>query len=373
MVAIGVRVLAGVVGLAILAFVVHAAIMASGGYGTPAAPLMMALGAGLAAGALAVGVAWDEGRRALGLCLLVALLAGEAWALLQTGERTISHRDQQQAPLRDAADKRAKALERVEAAEAALAAIGETPRLIKAQKAKTAADAAVVAKAAEKGCVQNCARLLQAQVDAAAADVAAARAEIDTTRAGAAGKVKQARADLALLPLPPSASPLADRLGVEPWKLDLAAAALASVAANGLAAFLLTFAAHGRPRRPLVIDVTPAPPAASASAPAVTVDAAAPAGVRDPRAEADRFARTTFRPSKRGRVRLAEVRAAYRAWCLKHGLDPLPDLEIGAALSALFSDVGLYRRGKGASAVIVGMEWSPRALPLLAKLESVDG
>jgi hypothetical protein len=94
MTAIAVRALAGLVGFAILSCVVHAGIAASGGYGTTAAPLMIGLGAGLAAGALAVGVAWEEGRRRLGMCLVAALVAGEAWALLQTGERTIAHRDQ---------------------------------------------------------------------------------------------------------------------------------------------------------------------------------------------------------------------------------------------------------------------------------------
>jgi hypothetical protein len=84
--AIAVRVLAGIVGLAILSLIVHAGIMASGGYATPGAPPMMALGAGLAVGAPTVGVAWWEGRRALGVCLIIALVAGEAWALLHKGE-----------------------------------------------------------------------------------------------------------------------------------------------------------------------------------------------------------------------------------------------------------------------------------------------
>lgn len=302
--AIVVRILAGLVGLAILAFVVHAAIMASGGYGTPAAPLMIALGAGLAAGALAVGVAWEEGHRALGVGLVVTLLAGEAWALVQTAERTITHRDQQQAPLRAAVDTRARAAERVKTAEEALAAIGDTPRLASAQAAKAAADAAVVAKAAEKGCVTNCAKLLQSQAEAAAAEVAAARAEITGKRAVAEGRLEQARANLAALPLPPSATPLADRLGIQPWKLDLGVAALASVAANGLAALLLAFAAHGRRRSAAVIDVTPAPveihaaalPKAAAKPDPIEPDA------RSSKVEADAFARTTFRPAEIGRA-----------------------------------------------------------------------
>ena len=263
------------------------------------------------AGSIAIGVAWEEGRRGIAWCLIVALVAGEAWALLQTAERTVAHRDQQQAPLHAAADTRAKAAERVKAAEVAVTAIGDTPRLIKAQAAKAAADAAVVSKSAEKGCAANCRQLLQAQVDAAAAEVAAARAEIDTRRAGAEGRVKQARADLALLPLPPSATPLADRLGIKGWTLDLFQAWLASLAANGLAGVLLAFAAHGRRRRPAVIEVMPAP----ASEPMV----------RDTAAEADQFARSTLRPNKTGRVKLAEIPATYRAWCSERGLEPLPD------------------------------------------------
>ena len=154
--AIAARVLAAVVGVGILALVVNGSITATGGYGTSTAQLTIGLAAGLVAGSVAVGVAWEEGRRGIAWCLVVALVAGEAWALLQTAERTVTHRDQQQAPLHAAADTRAKAAERVKAAEAAVAAIGDTPRLRKAETAKTAADAAVVAKSSEKGCVSNC-------------------------------------------------------------------------------------------------------------------------------------------------------------------------------------------------------------------------
>lgn len=365
-VTIGARVLAAVVGVGILCLMVDASISATGGYGTPTARLAIGLAAGLVAGSVAVGVAWEEGRRGIAWWLIVALVAGEAWALLQTAERTVAHRDQQQAPLHAAVDTRAKAAERVKAAEAAVTAIGDTPRLAKAQAAKTAADAAVVSKSAEKGCAVNCRQLLQAQVDAAAAEVAAARAEIDARRAGAEGRVKQARADLALLPLPPSATPLADRLGIKGWTLDLFQAWLASLAANGLAGFLLAFAAHGR--RAHRAGLVAVPPAAAAEvimpagvgddADSLLVDVTPPA--RDANDEADRFARATLRPKKTGRVKLAEVRAGYHAWCRHRGLEPLPDLEIGPPLAALFSSVGLYRRGKGAGAVIVGVEWSGR-------------
>jgi hypothetical protein len=365
---VAVRVLAALVGVTLLGLVVDAAVTAAGGYGMPAARLMIGLAAGIAAGSLAVGLAWDHGRRRLALCLVGALVAGEAWTLLQTAERTIAHRDQQQAPARAAADARTKAAKRVKAAEVALAGIAETPRLKKAETAKAAADAAVIAKASDKGCAVNCRRLLQKAVDDAAAEVMAARAELATMKAGADGKLQQARADLAGLPPLPSASPLADRLGVSGWSLDLLHAALASLAANGLAAFLLAFAAHGwRHQAGPVIDITPAP--------VTKVPAEAEAvAARDAAAEADHFARSTLRPAAKGRVRLAEIPGAYRAWCAERGLDPLPDGVIGPALATLFSSVGLHRHGTGAKAVVRGIDW--RSPPLLArpaaKLEPVD-
>jgi hypothetical protein len=356
--AVAARCLAGLVGLGIIGCVAHAGVMASGGYGSTAALLVWALAAGLAVGSLAVGVACHEGRRVIAYCLIAALVAGEAWSLLLTAERTIAHRDEQQAPLREAAEARAKAGERVRLAEAALAAIGTTPRLVGAQKAKTAADAAVVEKASERGCVSNCRQLLQKAVDDAAAEVAAARVEIENARIKAESVVKQARIDFNALPMPRSATPLADRLGVEGWQVDLVAAALASLAANGLAAFLLAFAAHGRAQRPLMIDVTPSAAANTAIA----------GRERDPADEADSFARTTFRPKSTGRVRLAEIKQAYHGWCHKRGLDPLPDRDIGQALNALFASVALYRRGEGAEAAIVGIDWrsSPHNLQIEA-------
>jgi hypothetical protein len=187
---------------------------------------------------------------------------------------------------------------------------------------------------------------LQAQADAATAEVAAAWAD---ARTKAESRVNQARADLNAMPIPASATPLADRLGIEGWTVDLAAAALASLAANGLAAFLLAFAAHSRraPRR--IIDVTP------------IADRVEPlSSARDPAKEADWFARMTFRPKRTGRVKLADVRYAYHHWCRRHGLDPLPDSDIGQALNALFASVKLYRRGEGAEAAIVGIDWSQR-------------
>jgi hypothetical protein len=347
--AVVVRCLAALVGLAIIGCVAHAAVMASGGYGTTAALLIWGLAGGLAVGSLAVGVAWHEERRTIAFCLIAALAAGEAWSLLTTAERTLAHRDAHQVPLRAAAEARAKAQERLSLAEAALQAIGTTPRLVEAQKGKNLADTAVVDKASERGCLSNCRQLLQKAVDDAATELADARAEVERTRSNAEGRVAVARAELDALPMPSSATVLADRLGIEGWRVDLVAAGLYSLAANGLAAFLLAFAAHALSQRRAAIDITPA--ALDIAAPAVTNS------TRDPVDEADRFARTVFRPKRAGRVKLGDIKQAYDRWCLGHGLDPLPDRDIGRALNELFASVNLYKRGKGAEATIVGIDW----------------
>jgi hypothetical protein len=65
-----------------------------------------------------------------------------------------------------------------------------------------------------------------------------------------------------------------------------------------------------------------------------------------------------FRPNPSGSIGVAEIRTAYHLWCVERGLEPLPDREIGAALNALFSSVGLDRQGSGRNAAIVGLGWS---------------
>lgn len=368
--------LAVAVGLGILGTVAHSSIMASGGYGSTSAPMTIALAAGLAVGAIAVGLAWRDRRRSLAMLLVLAIAAGEAWMLVQTAERILDRREAAQAPIKAAADTLDKAQARLGTATAALAALpASSPRLEAAIRAKATADAAVLERAADKGCRENCRALLQAQVDAATSEITAARSELAQQRMAREREVAEARTALAAARPTVSATPLADRLGVAGWALDLSVAALASLAANGLGAFLLAFAAHSRhapapapaPRAvqtastskveiaPITIenepasdfDVSPIPPKA---------------GPRDPAAEADTFARATFKPSPGARVRLVDLRAAYRSWCCDAGIEPLPDREIGAALSELFGRVGLYRDGAGADAAIAGIDWRRRVI-----------
>ena len=61
-----------------------------------------------------------------------------------------------------------------------------------------------------------------------------------------------------------SATPLADRIGVKPWVLDLIAAALLSLGANGLAAVLMAFGSRPGPQRGVPVLGTPQTPATAA-------------------------------------------------------------------------------------------------------------
>src|SRR5687767_7284998 len=99
-------------------------------------------------------------------------------------------------------------------------------------------------KSAERSCAANCRLLLQAQSDQTNQEVEAARRDMTDTRARLEQAVGDARIDLATFRAPPSPSPFADRIGWPAWVLDLVIAALGSIAANGLACFLMVFGTH---------------------------------------------------------------------------------------------------------------------------------
>ena len=244
------------VGLALLVATAHATISATGGYGTAHSYVTLAIAAGVCISALAIGSAWSE-RPFLAGWLVVAILAGEAFGFLSTAERLVAGREADQVPLRAAADAHAKASRRVAEAIAASERPSTSPRLTAALAAKAAADQAATDKSTERGCRDNCRQLLQARADAAEREVVAARDAIATTQAASRAELDASRAALAALKAPASATPLADRVGVAAWALDLLSAALGSVAANGLACGLISFAGH-RSRKRDTLAASPA-------------------------------------------------------------------------------------------------------------------
>ena len=191
------RATAFVVGLALLGATAHMTIAHTGGYGTPHSVLTIAVAAGVGMGALCIGAAWAARRKAVARWLVAAIVAGEAFGFLMSGERLVTARDAMQAPIYAAQEAFDKARQRVTDAAMSLAnAPATSPRLTAAEMAKAAADAVVVAKSAERGCLENCRKLLQAQVDAAAVEVEQARSQIAAERRRKDDELTAARAAL---------------------------------------------------------------------------------------------------------------------------------------------------------------------------------
>jgi hypothetical protein len=309
------RAVAIIVGLGVLAASAHVNIAFTSGYATAHAILTIAVAAGLGIGSLAMGVAWREGRRALVLVLCGTLIAGEMFALLSTTERLVKHREDAQLPALAAIEARAAASARVAAAEVELSKSASSPRLVGAIEAKTAADNAAVGKAAKRGCAIHCRALLEQQVSAAEREIAFARAEVEAKQRTAAAVVSVARASLAALNPAPAATPLANRLGVQGWVLDLIASSLGSIAANGLAGCLIAFGGHRRASR-----MTTAARAAN-----------------QPRApgRVDAFAAAALHPRDGGRVTLGTAYVSYQRWCVGAGLEALPPLDFADSFADL--------------------------------------
>jgi len=346
-----------IVGLALLLATAHLTITKTTGYHDAHAGLVLAIAAGVGVGAWTLGASWGQGRIFLAVLTFLAMVSGELFGLAQTGDRIAAERERQQGPTRLQTDAHNRAAQRVAQAQAALAAVPATStRLQAAIAAQAAADAAVVAKSAEQGCAKNCRLLLEQQVVAVHAEVAAARAEVDNGRTVAERELADARAALMDAPRPEvSGTPLADRLGIDPATLDMMIAGFGTFGANGLAACLIAFAAHGR-RRYYV--------AATASAQETEQFLTQAASNREPPSEeADHFARNTFRPDPNGWIALTKIREAYHRWCAGQNFDPLPDHEIGKELNALFTRVGLVRTNTAAGGGIRGIAWKiPRLI-----------
>ena len=230
------------VGGGILAATTNATILATGGYLTSHAPLVIALSAGVFAGAVVIG----SGRiasKGLALAIVAALVAGEAYNLVATGERLVIAREALQAPMRDLAAKRQAAIDRLTALEASEPT---SARLTIAKQALAEAKAAVEKEAKDIRCGKECKR----KQDLALRAEADLKAAIPEAVAEHATAVAAAKADVEANPIPPSATPLADRLGLPAWVLDLIMAALLSVGANGAAGALIAFGSQaGQPER----------------------------------------------------------------------------------------------------------------------------
>ena len=315
----------------------------------------------------------------------MAILAGELFGLLMTAERIVVGREAQQAPLHQASVAYAAAGSRVAETIAALSRVPVTsPRLEAANAAKSTADRAVIEKSDARGCMQNCRALLQKAADDARDEVDAARAELAKVADRARGEVAKARAALEGMRAPASATPLADRLHVPAWAIDLIAAALGAIGANGLGCILLAFAGH-RPRvlrvrrrrrvlrrvvampasaSTVLESIVPVPPEAeipieiekpAAVVPAIEKPSRNVVAFRVPvRAEKPKgrlggskighpahFLYEVIEPDQGARLDVLEVLKAYPEWCERRGFKPMTDEAFGAAFVVVCQKAGI--------------------------------
>ena len=354
-----IRTIAGIVGLILVGAAAHDTIMATGGYEEPSAILTTALALGVAVGAAAIGAAAGHGRVMLAVAIGLGLAAAEGYALLSTSERVIASSEAEQALLRDAKKRHENAEARLAAAREAAQKSGEVPPISsRAAAAQAAVDVAVKAireQAALPGCRENCKQLLLAQATDARRELNAAQAEmakvLQDLRQNAEAELANAQQVLATSPMPSSAAPLADRLGVRPWLLDILAAALLSIGVNGLGGALIALAAYGRAQLPshdLLHSAkrTFLAGTANDNGPALPL---APGCVSS-------FVGQRLERAESGRIEVGDLYQSYVAWCRSSGLQPFDMIEFGDQLKDATDAVGIRTRAHRDKVFLVGVE-----------------
>ena len=207
---------------------------------------------------------------------------------------------------------------------------------------------AIREQSALPGCRENCKQLLLAQATDARRELNTAQAEmakmLQDLRQKTDAELASAKQVLATSPMPSSATPLADRLGVRAWLLDILAATLLSIGVNGLGGALIALAAHGRARLPshdllqrgrsgTANDNVPLAPGRVSSF----------VGQRLERVES-------------GRIEVGDLYKSYVAWCRSSGLQPFGMSEFGDQLKDAIDTVGIRTRAHKDKIFLVGVE-----------------
>jgi hypothetical protein len=240
-------------GLLALSASCYMAVIASGGLSSPSAPGLIAMAVVPAVGAAAIGTALAGGHTGIAVVIGLGMLAGEGGSMLQTAQRVTAAREAMRAPIAAQVLKRQAAVDELAKVETVKPAPIDRSRVDAALNAKAEAEKAVREKSAEAGCRQNCRLLLQSGVDAAQREVEAARDDVarqEADKAAASAKrIEVAKAAVAALPPPQSATPLADYTGVPEWLFDVIEALTISFAINLPASTLVALGVKmGRPR-----------------------------------------------------------------------------------------------------------------------------
>jgi hypothetical protein len=160
-------------------------------------------------------------------------------------------------------------------------------------------------------------------------------------------------------------TPLADRLGVAAWLVDLVHSALGSLAANGLACGLLVFGAHQPDMRragrvededntktgpePLVLEHSVTGELSTIQQQTVRKR------VISKKKHAAQFAVERLHPAERGGSELSAIHQAYREWCEAKGIEPLPAAQIGLLLAEMFDGAGLSIAERAGELIAIGV------------------
>ena len=323
-------ILSGILILAAATWVTIDAANLSGSHATLVATLAVGVAVG---GAVVARSTWR-----VAVLVAVAVLAGEAYGMIATAERIIAVRDAT-----------ASSVVHVNTG-----AAGTTERLRRAESAIVDHDVRAIAAISQRACADQCRVLLGA------------------TRAELAADVDRARTATISAPVTRSASPLADRLGLPPWALDLIAAGLLSIGANGLGCILIAWGARASPAvKPRLTSALPMlPPQAEIMAHAEAAGWIAPSkepstnvvaiGRRKPepipRNTLSAFLTESLHPDDGGRVEMREIIASYRAWCEARGEIPLPTPQVVDALARVVKKTGLETETRGKSVYCVNVK-----------------
>lgn len=306
---------AGILILAAATWVTIDAANLSGSHATLVATLAIGVGVG---GAVVARSTWR-----VAVLVAVAVLAGEAYGMIATAERIIAARDAT-----------ASTVSHVNAG-----SVGTAERLARAEAAVRDHDIRAVEAIKQRTCADQC------------------RALLGATRADLVSEVGRARDASKSAPATRSASPLADRLGLSPWVLDLIAAGLLSIGANGLGCILIAWGAHAATVAHATVTmptetVTPE----EVEPPANNVVAISRRKEPIPRNTLAAFLTESLHPDDGGSVEMRAIITAYREWCAANGTTPLPTQQVIDALARVVKKTGLETETRGKSVYCVNVK-----------------
>lgn len=315
------RLLSIIIGAAVLASATWTAIESAGLDGAHAW-LVASLALGTAGGAIVI--AHTSGRVAV--LVVGAVICGELFGMLATAERIIKAREAVAGVVVDAKG----------------AARERDKRIAEARADLARHDTDALAEISKRTCAAECRKLMEG------------------TRAKLESALQAARDMEVPVEAARSASPLADRLGIAPWALDLIAAACMTIGANGLAVILIAWGAHGPVThgRPNVTHDDANGRVSGPQAPEIVTDGRGnvtqPSNVtpfkRKPAAPAwGTFALEALEPSKGARVAVKDVIDAYRAWLQARGAPIPPASELVDDIDRVFRAARIKTDADGAT------------------------